>query len=186
MNQRISSILSATILLGFLILSLTSLSAQKTNVLFIPVDDLKPLLGVYGDPLVKTPNIDRLAKTGTVFLNNSCQQAICGPTRASLLTGMYPDYTQVWDLRTKMRDINPQILTIPQYFKNQGYTTAGVGKTFDNRCVDNGQDMDKPSWSIPYLKVHSKQYANTEVNAAWEIAEKLVAGKKFKVNYLRA
>ena len=186
MNQRISSMLSATILLGFLISSLTSLSAQKTNVLFIPVDDLKPMLGVYGDPLIKTPNIDRLAKTGTLFLNNSCQQAICGPTRASLLTGMYPDYTQVWDLRTKMRDINPQILTIPQYFKNQGYTTAGIGKTFDNRCVDNGQDMDKPSWSIPYLKVHSKQYANPEVNAAWEKAEKLVAGKKFKVNYLRA
>ena len=67
MNQRISNILSATILLGFLISSLTSLSAQKTNVLFIPVDDLKPLLGVYGDPLVKTPNIDRLAKPGRCF-----------------------------------------------------------------------------------------------------------------------
>ena len=186
MNQRINSILSCLLVIGFTILFSSTLSAQKTNVLFIPVDDLKPMLGAYGDPLVKTPNIDRLAKSGTVFLNTSCQQAICGPARASLLTGMYPDYTQVWDLRTKMRDINSDILTIPQYFKNQGYITAGVGKTFDNRCVDNGQDMDKPSWSIPYLKVNSKKYANPEVNSAWEKAEKLVAGQKFKVNYMRA
>lgn len=185
MTQRINSILLRFIAFGFAILVSSPLSAQKTNVLFIPVDDLKPMLGAYGDPLIKTPNIDRLAKTGTVFLNTSCQQAICGPTRASLLTGMYPDHTQVWDLRTKMRDINPDILTIPQYFKSQGYITAGVGKTFDNRCVDNGQDMDKPSWSIPYLKVNSTQYANPEVNAAWKKAEKLVAGQKFKVNYMR-
>ena len=164
----------------------SELSAQDVNVLFIPIDDLKPMLGAYGNTLVKTPNIDRIAKLGTVFLNNSCQQAICGPARASLMTGMYPDYTQVWDLRTKMRDINPTILTIPQYFKEQGYTTAGVGKTFDNRCVDNGQDMDKPSWSIPYIKINSKKYANPEVTAAWKKAEKLVAGKKFRVNYERA
>ena len=85
-----------------------------------------------------------------------------------------------------MREINPTILTIPQYFKEQGYNTAGVGKTFDNRCVDNGQDMDKPSWSIPYIKINSKKYANPEVTAAWKKAEKLVAGKKFRVNYERA
>ena len=139
MNQHINSILSGVIVFGFTLLVSSPLNAQKTNVLFIPVDDLKPMLGAYGDPLVKTPNIDRLAKTGTVFLNTSCQQAICGPSRASLLTGMYPDHTQVWDLRTKMRAINPNILTIPQYFKNQGYTTAGVGKTFDNRCVEMGK-----------------------------------------------
>lgn len=186
MNQKFNSILSFLTLLGFSFFLTSILNAQKINVLFIPVDDLKPMLGAYGDQLVKTPNIDLLAKNGTVFLNASCQQAICGPARASLLTGMYPDHTQVWDLRTKMRDINPDILTIPQYFKNQGYVTAGVGKTFDNRCVDNGQDMDKPSWSIPYLKVNSKQYANPETRAAWQKAEKLVEGKKFKVNYMRA
>ena len=183
MKKRIRSVVLGVLLIGYLILPHSVLTAQDLNVLFIPVDDLKPMLGAYGNTQVKTPNIDRLAKQGTVFLNTSCQQAICGPTRASLLTGMYPDYTQVWDLRTKMRDVNPEILTIPQYFKEQGYITAGIGKTFDPRCVDGGKFMDQPSWSIPYLKVSAKQYANPEVTAAWKKAEKLVEGRKFKVNY---
>ena len=141
-------------------LSLTPLLAQneKTNVLFIAVDDLKPILGCYGDTLVKTPNIDRLAANGTVFLQNYCQQAVCGPTRASLLTGMRPDYTKVWDLKTKMRDVNPDILSLPQYFKQQGYETAGIGKIFDPRCVDN--DLDRPSWSIPYYKESNDYYSS--------------------------
>ncbi|MEL7118104.1 MAG: sulfatase-like hydrolase/transferase, partial [Bacteroidota bacterium] len=160
-------------------------SEGAPNVLFIPVDDLKPMLSCYGDSLVKTPNIDRIAKRGTVFLNTACQQAICGPSRASLLTGMYPDQTKVWDLTTKMRDINPDILTIPQYFKQQGYTTTGIGKTFDPRCVDNGKFMDKPSWSIPYQKAKSIQYANPEVKVAWGKAEKLIEGQTFDVAYKR-
>lgn len=128
----------------------------KLNVLFIAVDDLKPELGCYGNKMIKTPNIDRIAKSGTVFLQNYCQQAVSGPTRASLMTGMRPDYTKVWDLKTKMRDVNPEILTLPQYFASKGYMTTGVGKIFDSRCVDN--DMDKPSWSIPYNKVAYKYY----------------------------
>ena len=120
----------------------------RPNILFIPSDDLKPLLGCYGDKTIKTPNIDRLAARGTIFRNNMCQQAICGPTRASLMTGMYPDHTRVWDLATRMRDVNPDILSLPQYFRQQGYETTGIGKTFDGRCVD-GQ-LDAPSWSIPY------------------------------------
>ena len=159
--------------------------SQSPNVLFIPIDDLKPMLGCFGDENVKTPNIDRLAEKGTVFLNNSCQMAVCGPSRASLLTGMYPDHTKVWDLMTKMRDINPDILSLPQYFKEQGYTTAGVGKTFDFRCVDNFKDMDKPSWSIPYIRVKAKQYANPEVAKEFNKAAKLVEGMTFKAGYER-
>ena len=139
-------------------LSMTQLTAQekKMNVLFIAVDDLKPVLGCYGDKLVKTPNIDRLAARGTVFLQNYCQQAVSGPTRASLMTGMRPDYTRVWDLKTKMRDVNPDIVSIPQYFVSNGYQTAGIGKIFDSRCVDD--ELDKPSWSIPYFKKSDKYY----------------------------
>ena len=123
----------------------------RSNILFIAVDDLKPILGCYGDKMVKTPNIDRLAKRGTVFMANYCQQAVSGPTRASLMTGMRPDYTKIWDLATKMRDVNPQILSMPQYFISNGYQTAGIGKIYDPRCVD--EDQDAPSWSIPYFKV---------------------------------
>ena len=120
--------------IGFLF-SIALFSAQqnfaqqslKPNVLFIAVDDLKPLLGCYGVADIKTPNIDRLAKMGTVFLSNYCQQSVCGPTRASIMTGMRPDYTKVYDLKTQMRDVNPDIVTIPQYFANNGYATSGIG-----------------------------------------------------------
>ncbi|MDF7822709.1 sulfatase [Pontiellaceae bacterium B12227] len=122
----------------------------RPNVLFIPIDDLKPMLACYGDDSIKTPNIDRLAERGMVFLNNHCQQAVCGPSRASLMTGLYPDTTRIYDLSTKMRDMNPDILTIPQYFRQMGYETTGLGKTYDSRCVD--KMLDEPSWSIPYSK----------------------------------
>jgi len=133
---------------------------QKPNVLFIAVDDLKPVLGCYGDKLVKTPNIDRLASRGSVFLNTYCQQAVSGPTRASILTGMRPDYTQVWDLRTPMRDVVPDILALPQYYVSQGYETAGIGKIYHPGNIDKQQD--KLSWSIPYLVAddyYAKEYS---------------------------
>ena len=129
---------------------------QKLNVLFIAIDDLKPILGCYGDSIIKTPNIDKLAKRGTVFLSNYCQQAVCGPTRASLMTGKRPDHTKVWDLKTKMRDINPNIVSIPQYFSTKGYSTQGIGKVYDPRCVD--KEIDGPSWTVPYYKTDSKYY----------------------------
>jgi len=123
----------------------------RPNVLFVAVDDLKPVLGCYGDTTVQTPNIDRLAQQGTVFLNAHCQQAVCGPSRASLLTGLRPDHTGVWDLKTKIRDVNPNIITLPQYFKQHGYETVGLGKVFDFGTVDSGEQSDAISWSRPYV-----------------------------------
>ncbi|SMD33849.1 Arylsulfatase A [Reichenbachiella faecimaris] len=133
-------------------------SAQDQNVLFIAVDDLKPLLGAYGDEMAITPNIDRLAAMGVTFTNTQCQQAVCGPSRASLLTGMRPDVTEVWDLKTLIRDKNPNIVTLPQYFRSNGYETVGIGKIFDPRSVDKG--LDEKSWSVPYLMpdVEDEQY----------------------------
>ena len=143
-----------------LLLSYSTIQAQisKTppNILFIAVDDLKPTIGAFGDDLAHTPNIDLLAENATVFLNNHTQQAVCGPSRASLLTGKRPDYTQVRDLKTKMRDMVPDIITIPQYLKNNGYETIGLGKIFDPRCVDKYRD--KPSWSLPYMPEHQFDY----------------------------
>ncbi len=123
--------------------------AQKRNVLFIAVDDLKPLIGAYGDDLAITPNMDRLAKMGVTFTNAHCQQAVCGPSRASLLTGLRPNVTEVWDLKTLIRDKNPNILTLPQHFKKNGYSTIGMGKIFDPRSVDKG--YDKASWSETFI-----------------------------------
>ena len=117
----------------------------KMNVLFIAVDDMKPVLGAYGDDFAITPNMDKLAEQGTTFFNNHCQYAVCGPSRASLLTGQRPDYTQILNLKTLIRDKRPDAVTLPQYFKQHGYNTYGIGKIFDPRSVDRFQD--KPSWT---------------------------------------
>jgi len=167
-------------------------TSRPLNILMIPVDDLKPVLGCYGDKEIITPNIDRLAARGTIFLNNACQQAVCGPTRASLMTGLYPDSTGVWDLHTPMRSVNPDVLTLPQYLIQQGYETTGVGKTYHAPgCAD--KYYDKPSWSIPYasepLRYAETQYGepvggylHPETRKAFERGIKAVkaSGKKFR------
>ena len=128
-------------------------SSKKPNVLFIAIDDLKPMLGCYGDNVIKTPNIDRLASHGTVFLNAHCQQAICGPSRASLLTGLRPDSTGIYDLKAKIRTLTPDVVTLPQYFKANGYESVGLGKIFDPRNVGGYAKDDPKSWSRPYVEV---------------------------------
>ena len=145
-------------LICFFVLALSRAQNNSSyNIVFIAVDDLKPTIKSFGDAIAITPNIDFLARKSTLFLNNHTQQAVCSPSRVSLLTGKRPDYTKVYDLKTKMRDKNPKILTIPQYFKSMGYTTAGVGKIFDPRGVD--KKSDAPSWSIPFIKPHQLSYS---------------------------
>ena len=110
---------------------------KQPNILFIPVDDLRPDLGAYGNNIIKSPNIDKLAKNGVVFNRAYCQQAVCTASRTSLLTGLRPDSTQVWDLTTHFRDAMPDIVSLPQFFKNNGYYTVGLGKTFHNTLQDS-------------------------------------------------
>jgi iduronate 2-sulfatase len=116
----------------------------KTNVLFIAVDDLRPALGCYGDKVVKSPNIDKLAAGGMVFHRAYCQQAVCSPSRTSLLTGRRPDTTKVYDLVTHFRTHLPDVVTVPQHFKNNGYHSQGIGKLYHA-----GYD-DAKSWSVPH------------------------------------
>src|SRR5215207_11142933 len=106
------------------------LTGAKPNVLFLAVDDLRPALACAGDPHAKTPNIDRLAARGTVFTRAYCQQAVCSPSRSSLLTGCRPDSTKVYDLVTHFRKALPDVVTLPQHFKNNGYFVRGVGKIY--------------------------------------------------------
>ena len=93
---------------------------NQTNVLFIAVDDLRPQLGCYGDENAITPHIDHLAQQGMVFKRAYCQQAVCNPSRSSLMTGRYPDSIQIWDNATHFRDTTPDAVTLPQHFKNHG------------------------------------------------------------------
>lgn len=127
--------------------------AAQPNILFIAVDDLKPVLGCYGDATAVTPNIDGLARRGTVFLNAQCQWPVCGPSRASLMTSLRPEATGVMNLSTSMRAKDPNVLTLPQHFRNCGYATAGAGKIYDPRCVDDKKTLDEPSWSVPFAKL---------------------------------
>ncbi len=153
-KNKISIIIQTSTLFVLMLVNVSYVNAQKKtekkqpNILFFAVDDLKPILGCYGNKMVQSPNIDKLAQMATVFNSNYCQQAICGPTRASIMTGLRPDKTQVWDLKTVMREKNPDILTMPQYFKENGYTTAAIGKIYHKSCVD--KEHDAASWTKPY------------------------------------
>jgi iduronate 2-sulfatase len=125
-------------------------SAPRPNILFIASDDMKPLIGAYGDRFANTPNLDRLAARGTAFVNAHCQWAVCGPSRASLMTGLMPETTGVLGFK-QMRAKIPDMVTLPQHFRANGYETAATGKLNDPRCVEGGRSADDPlSWSIPY------------------------------------
>jgi len=149
------TILKKAVITAFLLLPVLAGQAQsgkskRPNILFIVVDDLKPELGCYGSQKVKSPHIDALANSSTVFTSAYCQQAICGPTRASVLTGLRPDRTKIWDLKAKLREENPGIISLPQYFKANGYQTIGMGKVFDPSNTD--KQGDAMSWSVPFQK----------------------------------
>jgi len=123
--------------------------ADRPNVLFIAVDDLRPELGCYGNRLVRSPNIDRLAAQGVLFRRAYCQQAICSPSRASLLTGMRPDSLRVTDNVTYFRHTRPDVVTLPQYFRQYGYETVYAGKIFHGRMVDKENSWSRPATFPP-------------------------------------
>ena len=119
--------------------------AQRPNVLFIAVDDLRPELGCYGNKIVKTPNIDRLAARGMVFNRAYVQQAVCSPSRTSLLTGRRPDATKVWDLETHFRVALPDTITLPQHFKANGYHCSALSKVY-HKGFEDGRSWNEPHW----------------------------------------
>ena len=129
-------------------------TSTRPNVLFITVDDLRPQLGCYGDTIVKSPNIDQLAGQGILFERAYCQQALCGPSRTSFLTGLRPGTIGVNNLRKHFRSVRPGIITLPQLFKQNGYVTKSLFKVFHLvgfapkvwGNMDDSLSWSEPSW----------------------------------------
>lgn len=147
----------------------------KPNILFVSIDDLRPILGAYDDTVAITPNLDQLAGEGMTFRQTFCQSAVCAPSRASLMTGLRPDSTRVWHLGDKFREINPSAVTMPQYFSQHGYYTVNIGKIFHNYMPDS-ISWDEPDLR-PYRYLRSEWlgrdgetfYISEEVNMSQEI-----------------
>ncbi|XP_078602080.1 iduronate 2-sulfatase-like isoform X1 [Branchiostoma floridae x Branchiostoma japonicum] len=124
-------------------------AGESPNVLFLVIDDLRPALGCYGYQNVITPNIDQLAAKGIKFNNAFVQQAVCGPSRTSFLTGRRPDTTRLYDFYSYWRTAAGNFTTLPQHFKESGYFTASVGKVFHPGISSNFSDDAPYSWSVP-------------------------------------
>ncbi|MFZ5829118.1 MAG: sulfatase [Planctomycetota bacterium] len=136
---------------------------SRPNVLFIAVDDMRPQLGCYGDQLVKSPNIDQLAARGMVFDQAYCQQALCSPSRISLLSGRYPATSGIYAIGPTLRSAMPDIVTLPQHFKNHGWFTRSLGKVY-HVGID-----DPDSWSVPSWQSKTPRYGpkGTAMVRAW-------------------
>lgn len=147
---------SGLCLISFVSLASSVAAAERPNVLLICIDDLKPALGCYGDTLVKSPNIDRLAARGVLFERAYCNQAVCSPSRNALLVGRRSQSLGIYDLATNFRRAAPDAITLPQYFKNNGYHTQALGKIFH---VGHGNHEDPVSWSVPHFQAKSIDYA---------------------------
>jgi arylsulfatase A-like enzyme len=144
---------------------------NRPNVLFFAVDDLRTDIGCFGHAEARTTHIDELAKRGMVFRRAYCQQAVCSPSRTSLLTGLRPDSTKVYDLVTHFRDTVPDVISLPQHFRESGYYTVGMGKIY------HGGYDDPKSWSEPHRNGTGDSYVLPENK------QRIAAGKaKAKAN----
>ncbi len=144
--------------IGFFLVTIITHAGERPNVLFIAVDDMRVELGCYGDDYVQSPHIDRLASQGTLFNRAYCQQAVCNPSRASLLTGLRLDTIDIWDLPTHFREHRPDVVTLPQLFKQHGYFAQDIGKIFHNWRQD-AYKGDPASWSVPAV-MHYNSHGN--------------------------
>lgn len=148
--------------LAVLFAAFAARAAAKPNILFIAVDDLKPTLGCYGDPLAKTPNLDRLAARGMRFDRAYCNQAVCAPSRNNLMVGVRSTTLGIYNLDTNLRKAAPNAVTLLQKFMQHGWRTEGVGKVFH---VGHGNHDDTNSWSVPFKSDKVVEYLLPENSA---------------------
>lgn len=181
-SSRSIKFLFILISMGFIFSSCQEKKLQNPNILFIAVDDMRTDLGCYGNEDIITPNMDRLAESGLLFNYAYCQQAICNPSRASLLTGMRPDAIKVWNLKAHFRTAIPDIVTLPEYFKNNGYTVEGMGKIFHGGSLKDPQSWSnakrEPTGHSPYPDTAMQRLKERrDLLRAQGVPEKQIGGK---------
>ena len=142
---------------------------NRPHVLFIAIDDLRPELGCYGSPIAKSPNLDKLAGEGMRFDRAYCQQSICSPSRASLMTGARPDQIGVIENTAYFRELNPDVVTLPQHFIKHGYEAVYCGKIYHARMTDDHHSWSrKPAYDrCPKMKWLPGNYALKENQELW-------------------
>lgn len=194
-------------LLAFFATTVAAFAASPpVNILLIVVDDLNVALGAYGDPLAKTPHLDRLAARGVVFERAYSQYPLCNPSRVSFLSGRRPETTGVYILTTPARTVLPDAVLLPQFYRERGYFTAGAGKIFHNVRVNDAASWDayqdappedpeelaatrsrqqggdgRPAWTVLSTEgERTRDAVNAQQAEAW-IAAQAAAGKPFFV-----
>ncbi len=149
---RLAGVSAAALAAGPATANAAAKRGDRLNVLFLAVDDLRTELGCYGCEGVLSPRIDRLAAEGMLFTHAYCQQAICAPSRASLLSGCRPDTTGIYGLNTPLRRAMPDVLSLPQHFKNSGYVTVSLGKIYHHHNDDKQGWTERPqTWTGLYV-----------------------------------
>ncbi len=156
----------ALVLAAALACAAAARAADRPNVLLICVDDLKPVLGCYGDPRARTPHIDRLAARGMRFDAAYCNQAVCAPSRNNLMVGSRSTTLGVYSLDTHFRKAAPDAVTLLQYFLRYGWRTEGVGKVFH---IGHGNRDDPASWSVPFQPDKVVEYLDPENSARGQL-----------------
>ncbi len=181
---QIAQIAFLASLVGLLGWSPLGAAELRSNVLFIAVDDLRPELGCYGASHIDSPHIDALAASGRMFQRAYCQQAVCNPSRTSLMTGRRPDSIGVTGNHSHFRTEHPDVVTLPQHFKNHGYHAAAIGKIYHGVFPDGASNTkwdtmgDPQSWSVPAIRFGPRYYYTEEgIEAAKGIFEKVYKPK---------
>lgn len=158
-------------------------AAQKPNVLLILVDDLKPAMGCYGDNAAITPNMDALARRGMQFDMAYCNQAVCAPSRFTLMLGAHSTSTGLYGLGSDLRKAYPRAVTMPQYFAKHGYRTESLGKVFH---IGHGNQGDPDSFSVPHFHDKVIEYLDPESNDGGKITREEALFTNQKLGQIRS
>lgn len=155
--------------------------SPRPNILLICVDDLKPILGCYGDPVAKTPHMDRLAARGLRFELAFCNQAVCAPSRNNLMLGSRSTSIGIYGLSENFRRAVPEAVTMPQYFMKHGYRTEAVGKVYH---TGHGNHDDPASWSVPSVIEKVVEYLDPQNSAGGRLTREEAYFTNQKLNQI--